>query len=132
MLKKSFGTALLCAVALSLSGCGGDTHESVAKEMIAQMKAMTDALKSVKDKDSATAQASTFKSIGEKLKEIKARGDKLPKLSAEEEKALEDKLKGEMEPIMKDLMTEMFRVGSLGPEVQAELKSAMESLQSLD
>lgn len=131
LIRKSLSVVVMLAAAITLTGCGGDTHESVMREMIGQMKAMVDAMKSVKDKESATAQVSSFKAIGDKMKDIKARADKLPKLSTEEENALEQKLKGEMEPVMKDLMTETFRVAALGPEVQAELQSAMESLKDL-
>lgn len=131
LIRKSLGIVTMLAVAITLTGCGGDTHESLMKEMIGQMKAMVDAMKSVKDKESATAQVSAFKAIGDKMKDIKTRVDKLPKLSTAEENTLQEKLKGEMEPIMKDLMTETFRVAALGPEVQAELQSAMESLKDL-
>lgn len=126
--RKISVSALLTTVVL-VSGCGQETHESFMQENIDQMKKMVDAMKKIKDKDSALAQVDTFKSIESKFKSIKERSEKLPKLSAEQEKALEDKFKSQVDPLMQEMLAEVFRIMSLGPEVQTVLNGVMSSME---
>ncbi|GIW76803.1 MAG: hypothetical protein KatS3mg104_1866 [Phycisphaerae bacterium] len=53
--RKISVSALLTTVVL-ISGCGQETHESLMQENIDQMKKMVDAMKKIKDKDSALSQ----------------------------------------------------------------------------
>ncbi len=124
----------LCGVMLGsllLAGCGGDSHDAVMQDSIAQFKKITASLKQVKDKDSAAAQSSALKGVAAEMKAIKARGDALPKATAEQEKALRDKYEKELSQVMGEFMGEMMRVAMLGPDVQKELKSLEDGMKDM-
>lgn len=127
LLHREIGVSMLFITMFLLGGCSKETHESLMQENIDQMKKMVDAMKKITDKDSALAQVDTFKSIDSALKRIKERSDQLPKLSAEQEQALEDKFKSQVNPLMQEMLAEGFRIMSLGPEVQTVLESSMSS-----
>lgn len=127
LLRRRISVSALLTTLVLVGGCGKETHESLMQENIDQMKQMVDTMKKIKDKNSALAQVDTFKSIDSKLKNIKERSDKLPKLSAEQEKALEEKFKSQTDPLMQEMLAEGFRIMSLGPEVQTALQNAMSS-----
>ena len=122
---------LTCAVAMALmvlvSGCKRD-QESVVKDSISKFKEMTSVLKGVKDEASAKAASPKLKSIAEDLDKLKKEGEKMGKPSKEQEEAMKKKYEKEMEPIMKDFMTEMMRV-SMDPKLAPHLKDAMSAMK---
>jgi hypothetical protein len=103
------GVALL---ALSAFGCGNDAYEKNDKtmgEMVAAMKDMEEAFKSVKDQDSAKAAAVKIEKVCDDMDAIAKKVETLPKITKSESDKLEAKYKGEMEAIggrMKDVAVE--------------------------
>lgn len=102
------------------SGCG-DTRDKVAADGVAVMKELVTTLESVKDGASAKAAKSKLASLGEKMKAIQKRQEKLPAITKEEQDALGAKHGKEMMELQEKLMQTFLRVG-LDPAIQAELK----------
>jgi hypothetical protein len=92
------GTLVL---ALPATGYGADTekHEALIKDMIKTMGDLGDALESVKDKDTAKAAAVKINKVCDRFEDIGKKAMDLPKLSKEEDAALEKKFKPEMEKV---------------------------------
>ena len=75
---------------LAVLGCDSEpTRESVMEDSITKLKASV--LETVKDESSAQAAKPKLQAIDADMKEIKAKADKLPKPTAEEEKRLKEK-----------------------------------------
>jgi hypothetical protein len=107
-------TALTLGLFLAgLSGCG-DTHDSLAKQQIATLNEMADILATVKPK---------LKALAEKARDLKARSDKLGKLSEEEKKKLQEKYQKDSEAATKRVLSEVQRVATVpgGPEALKDL-----------
>lgn len=115
-MKRLLSLAMVL-ITLQCVGCG-DTHESIMKEQVNTMKKLVATLEGIKDEDSAKSAKSNLESLGKEMKDIEARGNKLPAPTAEEQKAMQDKYGKEMEDLMPRLMTQMFRLGmdpKMGP-----------------
>ncbi len=119
---------MMGTLVFTAAGCGGDTPESLAQEQTTAMKQFVDILKSVKDKDTATAAKAKLTSMADSLKSLKKRVDAL---TDEQKKEVHKKLEEQLQPIMGEFMGEMFRVASLGPEVQKELESVQTAFEGL-
>lgn len=127
---KRLLSLVLVLFTMQCAGCGGDTHESIMKEQIDTMKTMVSTLEGIKDESSAKSAKPTLESLAKQMKEIEARGAKLPAPTAEEAKALQEKYSKDMEDLMPRMMKEMFRVGmdeKMGPilkDIDMDVKGA--------
>ena len=127
-LKASFA-ALFTIIALSSCG-GGPTHEEVANDLMDTMEEFADAIASVKDEATADKAAAEIEKIAEKMKELKAKADKLGDPPAD----VEAKIKESMEERTKAMQTKMM--GMMGtmlskPELMEKLKPAMDKMEEL-
>jgi hypothetical protein len=129
--------AVVVLLGFSLVGCvsrpglickGADTPESVMGEMISTMKDLNGELAKIKTADDLKAAEGKLKQLGERMKDIKERGDKLgmENLPKEQQEALEAKFKGTMETVMKDMMGNMMRLGMLA-QSDPEAKKVFDS-----
>ena len=127
-MRKLTATTLL-TLALFLTGCGGDTHESLANETVGLLNEFATVLEGVNDEASAKAAAPKLEAIGTKLSEMKKRVDALPKLSEAENKALEEKMQKEMGTFMGKMMGAAMKLAEK-PEVQKILEEPMKKFQN--
>ena len=121
MKATSFCAAAVLAFSLLLTGCDSKpTHESVAEDMLDEMKQMVAVLKTVKDESSAKAAEPKLKKAKERMDALQKQGDALGTPTAEQQKEME-KHKAEMEKVMGEFMGEMMRV-AMNPQTSGALK----------
>src|SRR5262245_39463770 len=122
-MKRLLTAIVGCFFLVTLSGCK-DSHESLIKEMIAAFNDAADILATIKDKASADAAKPKLKKLGDKIRDIEARMDKLGKPKSKDQKEKVNQL------IEKDfvaacdrLATELARIADVpgGPEALKEL-----------
>jgi hypothetical protein len=123
---KRLTAIMVCLVLGTLSGCG-DTHDSLIKEAISTINEMADTCATVKDKASADAARSKIKKLGDKLKDINARGEKLGKITEDQKKKLDEKYKKDLEAALKRVGTEAQRITTVdgGGEVVQDIFTAL-------
>src|SRR5438552_13091566 len=90
------------------AGCG-DSHESLAKDSVSNMKEMVAILDGVKDQASAHDAKPKLKSLMEKQKDIDARQNKLGAPSEDEMKTIDSKYSKEMEELQQKFNGQMMR-----------------------
>ena len=108
------------AMFLCTSGCGGDSHESLAGESMATMKELVATFDGIKDKESAKSAKPRLKSLVEKMNSINDRQAKLDAPSEAQVKAIDDKHGKEMEDLQMKMTGHMMRI-AFDPKIQAEL-----------
>jgi len=109
-MKHLLTLSALMFTLLLVPGCGGDTHESLAKETIDTMKKMVATLEGIKDEASAKSAKSTITDLSAKMKDIETRMGKLPAPTEADGKAMETKYGKEMEEVSMKLQSQMFRI----------------------
>ena len=122
--------ALALTMPFALVSCG-DSPEKVTEDMIGIMNKLGDTLGTITDKASAEAAKDKLKSLGDEMKAIKARMDKIGKPTGDAEKKLEEKYKTQMEAAMKKMMGATMKIAAAGPEAQAVLKDVMQQFSDL-
>jgi biopolymer transport protein ExbB/TolQ len=126
---RSIPLVAVVAFALVATGCK-KSHEGVAKDMVAKLQEMVNVLKTVKDKDSASAAAPKLKAISADMKELKKQADALGKPSEADEKKMKADLQKPMMEAMGDMMKEMMRIqmaGITSPDFEAAMKEVSSS-----
>lgn len=112
MARFTVGAVVALAVTL-LVGCDSK-HEAAAKDMISGMNEFADALAGIKSNTDFVDAKPKLEKISAKMKDLVNTAKDLPKLSAEEEKKMEEKFKGEMEKVMTRVQSEMERLSKIG------------------
>lgn len=130
MFRRSLTTVLALSLLL-LTGCG-DSPDKVVTDMISTMKDMNTTLAEVKDVDTAKSAVPKLEKIAQDMKSIQERMDGMEKPDEATIKELEAKYKTQMDEVGKELVANMFRIMSLGPEVEAELDKAFENMGDSD
>lgn len=126
MKKALFGAvAVLC---LALPACGGpsDPHEAFIVDSLALMNDMVTTLEGVSDKAGLEAAVPTLKAYSARAEALQKRMKEIGKPTADKEKALEEKYKPRMAPLMERLQKIMPKIGPLMAQVP-EAAKAMES-----
>jgi len=128
-MKKAMLLGSLCVLFWAADGRAADTKEydAIFKEVVGSMSQLADVLASIKDKDSADKAKPEIKKIAVKMKELKAKGDKLGKPSKDQEKELMEKYRKDLEAATKKMTTEAFRLASTDYG-----KDALKDLQELN
>jgi hypothetical protein len=127
MLKHSLAVACV-AIAIVSSGCDTKpTHESIRKDAVETMKDIVEVLKDVKDESSAKSAKAELEKLGKELQAMKAEDDKLPAISADEEKRLDEKYDPEIKKVAEQLEAEMTRIGK-DEKAAAVIMDAMPSM----
>lgn len=124
MKQTSVSLLLSVAFAVSLSGCGGATPESLAKESTAQVNELATVLENAKSVDEAKPK---LDAIVAKFSDLKKRLDAL-KLSKEREKEIEATAKPDMEKALSRLMTAMMKVAATDPLGMPKLTEIMQKI----
>jgi hypothetical protein len=121
---------LLVIVGLGLALCAGcgDSPDSLMKDTLSNMKEMSGVLQSVKDEASAKAAAPKLKAIGARMQDLAKRGKDM-NLSPEQQTALMEKYKPQMEEAVKGMFPEMMRIGTMGIKDQ-EFNDALKAGQT--
>jgi hypothetical protein len=116
--------ALMVSALLLCGGCNKPTHDSLMQDAIAKMKELNTVLAGITDEASANAAKPKLQAIDADMKKIKDQDDKLPKMTADEKKALETKYAKDMEAVSGDLFGNLMRIG-MDPKLGPILKDAM-------
>jgi hypothetical protein len=130
------GVAVLAGIGvllIFLLGGGGSPysrHEAAAREVIALMNELAAALESVKDQNSARAAASRINSVCDRMEALSRRVKALPKLTAEEDRKLQNSLKGDMDAIAQRVVVATPQAAANARGEQT-LVAAAKRLQSL-
>jgi hypothetical protein len=95
-----------------MQSLAGDTHEKILQDAIGTLNDATKILTSVKDEASANKAQPELKKVVKRFLDLKLKADTLPKPSDEDKEKLK-KYKKDLEGALKNLLTEIARVGSL-------------------
>lgn len=102
-----------------------DTAESLTDEIADEFNKLSDALKSIEDKESAEAAAEKINEVGKSMVALAKRAEEIAEPSEEKKKELDAKMEERMKVFQKDLrpiMTKMMQK----PEVAQIVMGAME------
>lgn len=102
-MKKFTATAVITAIVFLIGCGGGDTVESVSRDMIANMKTMAGIMDGISDEASAKAAIPKIEAVRTSMRECASRAKPL-KISPAEEKELEAKLGKDKVEAMQALM----------------------------
>lgn len=128
-MRKS-AIALMVLMAVALTGCGGgDTAESVAKDMLTNLKEMGAILTSVTDEASAEAAVPKIEALRASMRDCAARAKKVPKIDAAQEAKIDQMMQAGMMEAMQSIGTAQERLASK-PELMAIIQPAMEGMDS--
>lgn len=126
-MKKLATLALVGLMTISLTGCGGDTHESLMDEGSGMMKDMTSVLADVKDEASAKDAVSKLEAFAAKGKDLGERMKALGEPTPDQAKALMAKGMSMMADMGK-FQTEMQRLQQ-NPELLKIIGDALKKAQ---
>ncbi len=131
-MKTAVTGLMFACVLMSASGCSGGGYakaEPATKQMIAAMNDISEAMESVKDKESAKAAAPKIEAAVDKMKEAKKTLETVKGTKADEEK-----LNKEYLPKIAEVTTRMQKAGaSAGAKCEAEptFMKALEKMQTI-
>jgi hypothetical protein len=114
---------------LACGGCGGDSPDKVANDSIGVMEEMATILEGVKDEASAKKANDKLRALGDKMKEIKARQDKLA-MTAQQKAEMQKKHEDKMRPVLERVIKEGMRI-SFDPNLKPALDGLEASMQGL-
>jgi len=118
------------AMVVLLSGCGKPTHESVIKDLMGQMRKLTDVLKSVKSEASAREAAPKMQAIVKEMQELRKKGDALGRPTKEQEAAMEMKYGEELKKVTGEMAEEVMRVW-VNPTLAGPLGEAIREFEKI-
>ena len=128
MKNAAFGIIVL--VAFILTGCGGaETADSIAKDMVANMKEMGAILASVTDEASAKAAVPKIEAVRAKMRDCAKRAKAAPKIDAATEAKLNETMQAGMTEAMTSLGAAQQRLAGQ-PELMAILAPAMQGMEN--
>jgi hypothetical protein len=129
MRKVAFMIAMLAVTGLaSCSGRGGDTAESVSKEIIANMKEMAMILTGITDEASAKAAVPKIEAVRAKMRDAGKRAKNVPKIDAATEKRIADATQRDMIETMESIAAARERLMAQ-PALMAIIEPAMQNMQ---
>ena len=80
MMKTVMNAAVLCLMLVAMTGCGGDSHESVANEAMDAMEEMVEIINTTENVEDVK---SKMESLNRKMVDIGNRVKELPKQTPE-------------------------------------------------
>lgn len=128
-LRHLFTSFALAVCALSLSSCGGDSHDALVEDMLGFLDKTAKAISDVSDEASAKKAGATIEGMKDDLDDLVKRAEALGKPSDEDKTALVEAHKERAGEIMGTIMAKML--SSLeNAEVMKPVEDAMDSLES--
>jgi len=119
---------LTVLLTLAMVGCGGDTHEQAADDLVVLTSEVSGVLEGVEDKQSAeqakqelTALSDEFRAVGKRLTEL---GEPDEGLEAE----LEEKYGEQLNDITKKMNDEVMRIMQIDPSLLIEIQKGMDEI----
>ena len=125
MRKTTFAIVVLAAFVLT--SCGGDTAESVSKDMVANMKEMGTILSGITDEASAKAAVPKIEALRVKMRECGQRAKNVLKPDAATEQKIEEAMRSGMQEAMMSIGVAQERLMSR-PELMAIIEPAMQNM----
>ena len=120
-MKKTFTLLTSCLLSFLFASCGS-SPESIAEDMIGEIKAMTEILEEVESKEDLESAKDDLEECGERIGELKKEMESVKKeLSKEEMKELEDKYRKEIAAASLELFGAAMKAAAYGfemPEIQ--------------
>ena len=129
-MRKAAFVIVVLAVAgfVGCSGSGGDTAESVSKEIVANMKEMGVILTGITDEASAKAAVPKIEAVRGKMRDAGKRAKTVPKIDAATEKRIADATQRDMAEAMESIGAARERLMAR-PELIAIIEPAMQNMQ---
>jgi hypothetical protein len=115
---------------LLVTACGGPSHEAMAEKGIQQLEQIATLFEGIKDEASAKAAAPQLDKLFDQMAAMKAESEKMPKPSAEVEKALEEKFSARGQAAMTKMMQAMMKVGT-DEKIGAVMKPLMAKFEKM-
>lgn len=124
------GLVIIVVVAARSRGSAFEQHEAAVREAIAVSNELGAALETVKDKDSARTAAIKINQICDRMEALAKRERSLPRLTAEEERRLQNLVGAEVTALTQRLTAAGFQAG-VRSQGEASFVAAAKRLQSL-
>lgn len=120
---RSISALMVMGLLLFLTGCGGNSHETVMVEYIENMESMNQVLAEIKDAKSAKQAGEAIKQLGQARAAIDKRAHAMDKPSREAFDAILKKHEERLNKAQASFQKNFNRIVMLGPSVMTELDS---------
>lgn len=127
MRKAAFAIVVLALTFLASCGSGGDTAESVSKEIAANMKEMGVILNGITDEASAKAAVPKIEALRVKMRDCRDRAKKVPQIDAATEKKIGEANQKAMADAMASIGAAQQKLMA-HPELIAIIEPAMQNM----
>lgn len=128
MRKTAFAIVVLAMTFLSGCSGGGDTAESVSKEIAANMKEMGVILNGITDEASAKAAVPKIEALRVKMREAGKRAKSVPKIDAATEKRIGEANQKAMAEAIESIAASQQKLMA-HPELIAIIEPAMQNME---
>lgn len=128
-MRASVFTILVLLISVMASCSGGDTAESVSKEIVANLKEMGVILTGVTDEASAKAAVPKIEALREKMRDAAKRAKSVPKIDAATEEKIGASMQAGMQEAMTSIATAQQRLMSQ-PELMAIIEPALQNMEN--
>lgn len=120
----------LATCGLFVAACGGgiDSFEEGTDAYVEVMQEMVSVLEDVDDESSAETAAAKIEKLGDRLTEIKAQMDKLPRPTAEEIQKMAEKQRASQQAFQQDAAAQMMKMAQYPVLMEAWMR-AMGNMQ---
>lgn len=125
---RKITSTIVLLLATILVGCGGDSPESIMKEIVANMNTMAEIFEGVKDEASAKAALPKIEDVRKKMRDVAGRAKNV-KTNPAGEKALQESMGKEMTGVMTRLMTARGKLEAK-PELLKILEPALQGMEN--
>lgn len=125
---RKITSTIVLLLATILVGCGGDSPESIMKEIVANMNTMAEIFEGVKDEASAKAALPKIEEVRKKMRDVASRAKNV-KTNPAGEKALQESMGKEMTGVMTRLMTARGTLEAK-PELLKILEPALQGMEN--
>ena len=122
--------SLLLAVAF-LTSCGGDSHQKITADLVANMEKVLAAVEDVTDKASAEKAAEKIEKLAGNFEDIKARAEKIGDPDEKTEAMLKEKFEQPMKDLGAKMMGAVMKIAQENPDAMPVIQKAMEKIGDL-
>ena len=126
---RKLSIAIIMLASFVLTGCGGDSAENVAKDMVANLNEMASILTSVTDEASAKAAVPKIEAVREKMRECAKRAKAVGKVDAATETKINEMMQAGMTQAMQSIAVAQERLAAQ-PQLMAIIQPAMQGMEN--